>query len=136
MKTLIYILAVITLLSFTSCEEEYPVYIEKEPEYKMCMGFISQYGTDDPIVTTTYNTLSGEIRWKRFAVGMYEGYLKNAFKPYGKTICIISSGYAGYYYFSRGSDDTINLYSFSYLTDTYADNSIEYVSFLILVCPE
>ena len=80
---------------------------------KKCIVALTQSGTDDPIVTTTYFNTIGSITWTRLNTGEYNGNLTDAFignmpKIEG-SIGMIDSNNIRYFSLYKTNNSNVNL---------------------------
>lgn len=108
---------------------------EMLPTYQKYIANISQVGTADPTITILENTI-GDIVWTRVGVGVYEGYLLNAFPTPDKTYLMVNqiNSAQGVYYLTWASTSQIFLswYDFTY---TQLDSTLQYNTIEIRIYP-
>lgn len=88
------------------------VAVEDLRTYKVYSAFISQSGTDDPVVETIFENTIGEIVWEREEAGIYYATSDDLFTE-DKTFVLLTlaGGNDVILYGQRISDSTVGVYS-------------------------
>lgn len=115
---------------------ELPI-VDSRP-YKVYAGTIYQFGTSDPIIIVSENTLGGVPVWSRVGVGTYRAELTNGF-GIGfdrKHTFLLTNGDGmgqGNIGASRQTPSFIQIRT--YLNNVVADSILEYASFELKIYP-